>query len=48
MAADRSLTPAQALRKSMLALIDDPNDPDAANPTFWAPFIVVGGARSPR
>ena len=25
--------------------IDDPNDADAANPTFWAPFIVVGADR---
>jgi CHAT domain-containing protein/Tfp pilus assembly protein PilF len=47
MAADPSLTPSEALRRSMLALIDDPNDPDGANPSSWAPFIVVGGARSP-
>ena len=46
MAADQSLTPSQALRKSMLSLIDDPKHPDAANPTFWGPFVVVGGARS--
>jgi hypothetical protein len=45
MDADRSLTPSQALRKSMLAMIDDPADPDAANPSLWAPFIVVGEAR---
>src|SRR5262249_46261762 len=48
MAKDRALTPPEALRESMLALIDDPRSPDNANPTFWAPFIVVGGARSPR
>jgi CHAT domain-containing protein/tetratricopeptide (TPR) repeat protein len=47
MAEDRKLTPSQALTKSMLAMVDDPNDPDGANPSAWAPFIVVGGARSP-
>jgi len=46
MAADQTLTPSQALRQSMLALIDEPNDLDSANPTFWAPFIVVGGTRA--
>jgi outer membrane protein OmpA-like peptidoglycan-associated protein len=48
MGKDSKLTPSQALTKSMLAMIDDPNDPDAANPSFWAPFVVVGGARPAR
>jgi CHAT domain-containing protein len=48
MAKDSRLTPSQALTKSMLAMIDDPNDPDAANPSFWAPFVVVGEGRSGR
>jgi hypothetical protein len=30
----QGLSPAQALTKSMLAMINDPNDPDAANPAF--------------
>jgi CHAT domain-containing protein len=32
---------AEALRRSMLALIDQ-GDPREAHPEFWAPFIVVG------
>jgi CHAT domain-containing protein len=48
MGKDPKLTPSQALTKSMLAMIDDPNDPEAANPSFWAPFVVVGEARSAR
>jgi len=32
----------------MLAMIDDPKDPDGANPAFWAPFVVVGEGRSAR
>jgi CHAT domain-containing protein len=48
MAKDPKLTPSQALTKSMLAMIDDPNNPEAANPALWGPFVVVGGARSPQ
>jgi CHAT domain-containing protein len=48
MGKDPKLTPSQALTKSMLAMIDDPTDPDAANPSFWAPFVVVGEARPGR
>jgi CHAT domain-containing protein len=40
---DASLDPAQALRQSMLALIEDPSSPDNAQPAIWAPFVVVGG-----
>ena len=44
-ARDRSVSRAEALRRSMLALIDK-GDPHEAHPAFWAPFIVVGeGAR---
>jgi CHAT domain-containing protein/tetratricopeptide (TPR) repeat protein len=32
---------AQALRRAMLALIDDPAVPGAADPAVWAPFILV-------
>jgi CHAT domain-containing protein/Flp pilus assembly protein TadD len=48
MGKDPKLTPSQALTKSMLAMIDDPSDPDAANPSYWAPFVVVGEARPAR
>ncbi len=38
---------AEALRRSMLKLMDDPDWPEFAHPAFWAPFVVVGegGAR---
>jgi CHAT domain-containing protein len=38
---------AEALRRSMLALMDDKEAPHFAHPMFWAPFVVVGegGAR---
>jgi tetratricopeptide (TPR) repeat protein len=33
---------AEALRRAMLAVIEDKARPDAAHPSFWAPFEVVG------
>ena len=33
---------AEALRRSMLKLMDDPGRPEFAHPAFWAPFVVVG------
>ena len=33
---------AEALRRSMLALMDDAENPHFAHPLFWAPFVVVG------
>jgi len=33
---------AEALRRSMLALMDDGDNPYFAHPMFWAPFVVVG------
>ncbi|MBR0932513.1 CHAT domain-containing tetratricopeptide repeat protein [Bradyrhizobium jicamae] len=33
---------AEALRRSMLALINDPSDPRNAEPALWAPFVLVG------
>lgn len=33
---------AEALRRSMLALMHDPQRPHHAHPLFWAPFTVVG------
>jgi CHAT domain-containing protein len=36
---------AEAMRRSMLALIDK-GGPQEAHPAYWAPFVVVGeGAR---
>jgi TPR repeat protein/CHAT domain-containing protein len=42
LAADPKLSHAEALQKSMLATMENPHHPEWANPTFWAPFIVVG------
>jgi CHAT domain-containing protein len=36
------LTTAEALRQATLAMMDDRTNPEWANPTSWAPFILVG------
>jgi CHAT domain-containing protein len=41
MAADRTVGRAQAMRQSMLAMIDK-GEPLEAHPAYWAPFVVVG------
>jgi CHAT domain-containing protein/tetratricopeptide (TPR) repeat protein len=41
MAADKRVGRAEALRQSMLALIDK-GDAYEAHPAYWAPFVVVG------
>jgi CHAT domain-containing protein len=33
---------AEAMRRSMLALLEDPTWPEAAHPLIWAPFVLVG------
>ena len=35
-------TPAEALRRAMLDLMDDRAVPGAADPSVWAPFMVIG------
>ena len=50
LAADPTLSHAEALRKSILAMIDSANRPlfsDLADPKYWAPFIVVGEPAKP-
>jgi CHAT domain-containing protein len=42
LAADPSLSHAEALQKSMLAMIDNQDQPNGADPKYWAPFAVVG------
>jgi len=37
-----SIGRAEALRRSMIAVIDDKTQPNAAHPSVWAPFILVG------
>jgi tetratricopeptide (TPR) repeat protein len=41
MSSDPAIGRAEAMRRAMTALIDE-NDPMAAHPMIWAPFIVVG------
>jgi CHAT domain-containing protein len=46
LAADRSIDRAEALRRSMLAMIaeagEQPSTEHYAHPMFWAPFVVIG------
>ena len=39
---DNTIGRAEALRRSMLALMETPGKPYYAHPMFWAPFVVVG------
>jgi len=39
---DPTLSHAQALQKSMLAMIENPTSELFVHPRFWAPFVVVG------
>lgn len=41
LAANQSIGRAEAMRQSMLALIDK-GTPEEAHPAYWAPFVVVG------
>jgi CHAT domain-containing protein len=47
-ARDPKLSHAQALRQSMLAMIDAAKSDDEANPRLWAPFVVVGEPAKPQ
>lgn len=46
MEGDAAITRAEAMRRSMVALMDDATEEDNAHPSVWAPFVLVGeGAR---
>ena len=42
LAAEPGVGRSEALRRSMLAMIANDNEPRHAHPMFWAPFVVVG------
>lgn len=42
LSAGRARGKADALRRAMLAVMNDPRDPTLARPAAWAPFVVVG------
>jgi CHAT domain-containing protein/Tfp pilus assembly protein PilF len=42
MNADATLGRAEALRRAMLAYMDDASSPRNAHPAYWGPFVVVG------
>ena len=45
---DPTLSPAEALRRAMLGLLDDATHERNAYPGLWAPFVIVGtGGLSP-
>ena len=46
-AADPTAGRAESLRRSMLAMIDDPERSYLAHPLFWAPFVIVGEGGAP-
>ena len=45
MAADKTIGRSEALRRSMVALIEQ-GEPHEAHPSYWAPFVVVGEGSS--
>jgi len=47
LARDSELGRAEALRRSMVAVMDDASRPDLAHPAAWAPFVVVGQGGAP-
>ena len=47
LAAEPKLSHGEALQMSMLAMINNPQHPEWADPRYWAPFVVVGEPAKP-
>ncbi len=47
MADDSGIGRAEALRRSMLAMMETEGKDYFAHPMFWAPFVVVGEGGTP-
>ena len=47
MADDSGIGRAEALRRSMLAIMETEANDYFAHPIFWAPFVVVGEGGTP-
>jgi CHAT domain-containing protein len=45
--ANPKLSHGEAMRQSMLAMIDNAQHPEWADPKYWAPFVVVGEPAKP-
>ena len=41
-AKNSKLTTAEALRQGIITVMEDRANPDWANPSAWAPFVLVG------
>jgi CHAT domain-containing protein len=48
LAADPKLSHAEALQKSMLSMVQSPQQPEWVEPKFWAAFVVVGAPAKPQ
>jgi CHAT domain-containing protein len=42
LAGDKDMSKAEALRETMLAIVDDSSDLADAHPSYWAPFSIIG------
>ena len=47
LATNPQLSHGEALRQSMLAMINHPQQPNLVEPKYWAPFVVVGEPAKP-
>ena len=47
LASDPTMGRSEALRRAMLAYLNEPSDPSHAYPAFWGPFEIVGEGTAP-